>query len=61
MVEDDSSELGRNDRKDHIDRNHMEMCKFSGPDDTEYEKVGGEIDRHILRLRQRTTERGASK
>lgn len=61
MVEDDSSELGRNDRNDHINRNHVDMCKFSGESDSEYEKVAGEIKRHIMRLRQRTNERGASK
>ena len=39
------------DRNDHINRNHMDMCKFSGPRDPEYAKVHGEIKRHITRLR----------
>ncbi|KAF4471766.1 alpha beta-Hydrolase [Fusarium albosuccineum] len=60
VVEDDSSELNRNDRNDHIDRNHTDMCKFSGESDPEYDKVTGEIERHITRLQQKTSERGAN-
>jgi hypothetical protein len=51
VVDDDSSEMGRNDRNDHINKNHMDMCKFFGLEDHEYEKVAGEINRNILRLR----------
>ncbi|KAL6821892.1 hypothetical protein J3E69DRAFT_339512 [Trichoderma sp. SZMC 28015] len=56
VVDDDSSEMGRNDRNDHINRNHIEMCKFYGDDDPEYHKVAGEIKRHILRLQNHTEE-----
>ncbi|EXL76795.1 hypothetical protein FOPG_08479 [Fusarium oxysporum f. sp. conglutinans race 2 54008] len=60
VVTDDSSELGQHDRKDHMEKNHMDMCKFFGASDPEYDRVAGEINRHILRLRQGTDERGAS-
>ncbi|KAH7211539.1 hypothetical protein DER44DRAFT_742116 [Fusarium oxysporum] len=60
VVTDDSSELGQHDRKYHIEKNHMDMCKFFGASDPEYDKVAGEINRHILRLRQGTDEIGAS-
>ncbi|KAI0471223.1 hypothetical protein F4859DRAFT_110994 [Xylaria cf. heliscus] len=51
VVEDDASEGGAFDRNDHIDRNHMDMIKFSGLNDPEYNKVRGEIQRHIKRFR----------
>ena len=38
------------DRNDHINRNHMDITKFSGLGDPEYVKVHGEIKRHITRL-----------
>ncbi|KAB8272640.1 hypothetical protein BDV30DRAFT_125898 [Aspergillus minisclerotigenes] len=56
VVDDDSSEGGKKDRNDHINRNHMDMCQFYGVDDPEYKKVVGEIRRHINRIRNRTSE-----
>lgn len=44
------------DRNNHIERNHMDMCKFSGPEDSEYQKVSGEIKRHIIRLQAMITQ-----
>lgn len=50
IVDDDSSEGGRNDRNDHINRNHTEMCKFFGADDPEYDTVSAEVKRHLQRI-----------
>ncbi len=31
------------ERAQHINKNHEEMCRFSGPDDPGYRQVGGEL------------------
>lgn len=59
-MDDDSSELDRSDRNDHINRNHMEMCRFYGEDDPEYEIVSAEIKRHIKRIQDKIAEEEAS-
>lgn len=50
IVEDDSSEGGRNDRNHHVNRNHVEMCRFFGVGDPEYDMVSAEIKRHLQRI-----------
>jgi hypothetical protein len=45
VVPDTSSLIG--DRREHaetVQANHMEMCRFTGTDDPNYRKVGGEIN-----------------
>jgi hypothetical protein len=60
VVPDTSSLIG--DRREHaetIQANHMEMCRFTGNDDPNYRKVGGEINaiyRMIIRSKARHTE-----
>ncbi|KAF3014152.1 hypothetical protein E8E14_000686 [Neopestalotiopsis sp. 37M] len=53
IVEDDACEMGSHDRSDHINRNHMDMIRFYGPEDPEYEMVLGEVSRHIRRIENR--------
>ncbi|KAJ4353659.1 uncharacterized protein N0V89_005389 [Didymosphaeria variabile] len=50
VVEDTSSYLNLPAREvsEHIERNHMEMCRFTGTDDVEYRKVS----RALLRMTQ---------
>ena len=44
MVPDFSSSLGDPlERAEHIDANHMEMCRFSSREDPGYTQVGGEL------------------
>lgn len=38
----------------------MDMCKFYGADDPEYEKVLGEIKRHLSRVRGQIDEQSYS-
>ncbi|KAH8889013.1 ankyrin [Thozetella sp. PMI_491] len=35
---------------EHIGRNHMEMCRFIGPNDTEYEKVAAALRRITMKV-----------
>jgi hypothetical protein len=41
VAEDTSSYLNcsRAETTEHVGRNHMEMCRFTGPEDVEYRKV----------------------
>jgi hypothetical protein len=48
--------LERNDRNDHIEADHMGMCRFTGAEDPGYVMVTGEIRRHIRRQRDQTVE-----
>lgn len=52
VVDDTSSYLNLPAReiREHIERNHMEMCRFTGPNDTEYKKVA----RALLRMTEST-------
>ncbi|KAL8792151.1 MAG: hypothetical protein Q9195_005247 [Heterodermia aff. obscurata] len=47
VVEDTSSYLGLPtiEITEHIGRNHMEMCRFSGPNDLEYRKIAAALRR----------------
>lgn len=52
MVDPESATLNHScERADFIDSDHMAMCKFYGKDDDGYQKVTGEIRRHVKRLR----------
>ncbi|KEZ41456.1 Uncharacterized protein SAPIO_CDS7594 [Scedosporium apiospermum] len=53
VVEDDSSFLRLPpaiETTEHIGRNHMEMCRFAGPDDVEYKKVDAALRRMTANL-----------
>lgn len=39
---------------DYINANHMDMVKFSGSNDPEYEKVKAELERHIERIKTKS-------
>ena len=61
IVDNDSSALDHPyERKDNIDANDMEMCKFRDKDDEEYAKVRAEIIRHAKRLMEDVNEERAS-
>lgn len=60
IVEDDSSEGGRMDRNHHVNRNHVDMCRFFGMDDPEYDMVSAEIKRHLQRIQGRMDQKHAS-
>ena len=47
VVEDTSSYLNLPtvEVTEHIGRNHMEMCRFTGPNDVEYKKVASALRR----------------
>jgi hypothetical protein len=38
------------EKPETIDANHMDMCRFSGPDDPGYQQVGGELSSWISEL-----------
>ncbi|KAK3329184.1 hypothetical protein B0H66DRAFT_15304 [Apodospora peruviana] len=60
VVEDGSSDLGlESETTEHIGRNHMDMCRFTGPEDFEYRKVAAVLDR-IRRVILADTVRPAS-
>jgi len=50
VVEDDSSRLDDPsiETTRHISRNHMDMCRFSGTEDSEYRKVAAAIERVLM-------------
>jgi hypothetical protein len=57
-VEDSSSELDNAlERRDHINANHQEMCRFSGVDDPEYEKVRDALARLVSILTERESQK----
>ncbi|KAH6697153.1 hypothetical protein F5X68DRAFT_226540 [Plectosphaerella plurivora] len=60
VVEDDSSELERNDRNDHIEADHMGMCRFSGSDDPGFAVFSGETGSicQLAHVQRRDTDRG---
>lgn len=58
MVPNESSELGypSKERKNFINANHMNMCRFKDEHDDGYMKTKGEIKRHLERRRLRAEE-----
>ncbi|RYP73119.1 hypothetical protein DL769_004280 [Monosporascus sp. CRB-8-3] len=52
VVEDTSSYLNLHaiETTEHIGRNHMDMCRFSGPEDVEYKKVAAALRRMTANL-----------
>jgi hypothetical protein len=58
VVPNESSELGypAKERKNFINANHMNMCRFKDKDDDGYIKTKVEIKRHLERRRLRTEE-----
>jgi len=58
VVPNESSELGHptKERKNFIDANHMNMCKFQDEYDDGYIKTSGEIKRHVERRRLRAEQ-----
>ncbi|KAK1771351.1 hypothetical protein QBC33DRAFT_444098 [Phialemonium atrogriseum] len=63
VVEDTSSYLNipTVETTEHIRRNHMAMCRFSGPDDAEYKKVAAALRRMTTNLPEnRVPNPGAS-
>lgn len=61
IVDNDSSALDHPyERKDFINANHMEMCKFRDKDDEEYTKIRAEIIRHAKRLMEDVDQERAS-
>ncbi|KAI1093694.1 hypothetical protein F5B19DRAFT_117010 [Rostrohypoxylon terebratum] len=44
VVPDESSHMQDNrDRRERLNANHMQMCRFTGEEDSEYAKVGPEL------------------
>ncbi|KAK5087257.1 hypothetical protein LTR70_007374 [Exophiala xenobiotica] len=58
IVPNESSEIGhvRNERKNFINANHMNMCRFKDKNDDGYKKTRAEIQRHLNRLRLRAAQ-----
>ena len=41
------------ERAQHINKNHMDMCKFFGFEDPGYQRVGGEVKTFVKELEER--------
>ncbi|KAH7350702.1 hypothetical protein BKA65DRAFT_582695 [Rhexocercosporidium sp. MPI-PUGE-AT-0058] len=52
IVDEDSARLGHGrERVEHINGNHVEMCRFEGPDDSGYTMVKEALNRHVKVIR----------
>ncbi len=57
IVDETSAVLGCQDEKQqNVDRNHFDICKFSGVDDPAYQVVGPNLKGMTDRARQRRIE-----
>jgi hypothetical protein len=55
VVEDMSSCLGiLSETTQHIDKNHMDMCRFTGANDIEYKKVIAALDRLMVTIKRKS-------
>lgn len=60
IVPNESSEIGHahNERKNFINANHMNMCRFKDENDDGYNKTRAEIKRHLARQRLKVAQSG---
>jgi hypothetical protein len=60
-IVDDASEVDHKQKeKDHIDANHIEMCRFKSSEDPGYSKVKGALSKYIDLLQTRQEPGGNS-